>query len=543
MIKDWHKDAIIYAVDVAKFADSDGNGVGDLRGLTAHLPYLAELGVTCIWMLPCYPTPDRDNGYDISNYYGINPNIGSLDDFTALIQKAGENGIQVLLDLVVNHTSSDHPWFKAAERDAGSRLRDYYVWADTPPPIPPDLKGMFPGEESTVWTHNDIAGSFYFHRFYHFEPDLNFANPEVLQEVRQIMDFWLSFGISGFRLDAAAPMVKAKGIPEAHPENPHEVLRGLFGFLQERRPEAVMLGEVDVEPERLQEFMGQGDQMNLLFNFLLNNYLYLGMAREEAEPILRGMGKLPRLPEGCQWANFLRNLDELDLEQLAEDERAEVMDAFAPDPDMRIFGRGIRRRLATMLGGDQRRLELAMSLLFSLPGAPVVIYGDEIGMGDDLSEPGRRAVRAPMQWNGSANAGFSTAKTAELTQPVIKDGPFSFKKINVEAQLNEPTSLLSSVKRFIRLRRQNPAIGSAAFHAADSGNPAVLSHSYNTGSGRLLMLHNLSGEKRGVSIDLGREGRSDMQDLITDGKIALDGGKAELELEGYGYQWYFREGL
>lgn len=536
----WYKNAIIYGVDVDTFQDGNGDGIGDFEGLVQRLDYLAELGVTLIWLLPAYPTPDRDNGYDIQNYYGIDPRFGTLDTFLNFLHRAGEHGIRVLMDLVVNHTSDEHPWFVAARHDASSRFRDYYVWTDIPPAVPLEKGSIFPGQEKTVWTHDQVAGAYYYHRFYHFEPGLNLANPEVRGEICRIMDFWLSFGIAGFRVDAASHMVEPKGIPAAETDAPHQVLKELRRFVESRREGAVLLGEADVQPERIAEFFGEGDELNLLFNFLLNNYLFLGLARQEAEPIERALNLLPSIPHHGHWANFLRNLDEVDLERLTQEEREEVFAEFAPEPEMQIYGRGARRRLAPMLSGDRDRIRMAYSLLFSMPGSPVIVYGDEIGMGDDISLDSRNAVRTPMQWSAEESAGFSDASPERFPRPVITEGSFSASVLNVAAQREDPDSLLNWMKELIRVRRESPEIGWGSVKILATEEPAVFSHRFDWKAGSLVFVHNLSDHSHHLELHL--QLRSPTAPSVVFGNARMNGtgnrGDAfSIELPRYGYLW------
>ena len=437
----------------------------------------------------------------------------------------------------MNHTSDQHPWFEAARRDPASRFRSYYVWADHPAPVPPGAGTIFPGEEDSVWTYDAVAGTYYHHRFYHFQPDLNFTCPDVLDEVERVLDFWLAFGVSGFRIDAASHMVEGPG--SLQPEDPHGILRRFRQFVDERGSEVVLLGEADVEPERLADFFGDGDELTMLFNFVLNNYLFLAFAREDGEPLIRILRQLPALPPSAQWVPFLRNLDEVDLERLSEDERQEVFEPLAPDADMRIFGRGIRRRLAPMLGGDRRRIELAFSLLFTLPGAPMLVYGDEIGMGEDLGVDGRGAVRLPMQWDGSRNGGFSGARKGDLIQPPLADGPFGYKSVNVEAQREDPDSLLHAVRRFVFARRAAPEFGVGSWHLFDTGTSAVVAHRCTGPDGIVAAVHNFSGEEQTVALELtGQRGRR-LYDLFADGDgEAIQDDTLEVTLPPYGYRWF-----
>ncbi|WP_119460779.1 alpha-amylase family protein [Rhodospirillaceae bacterium SYSU D60014] len=537
MDEPWYKNAVFYAVDVALFQDSNGDGIGDFKGLTSRVPYLADLGVTCVWILPSYPSLGRDNGYDVTDYYQIRPQLGTLDDFLEFLHKAGEHGIRVILDLVVDHTSDKHPWFEAARRDEQSRYRDYYIWSHDPPPPPPGQGTIFPGQESSVWSYDDVARAFYYHRFYSFEPGLNVANPDVQDEICRIIDYWLSFGISGFRVDAALHMVEPKLLDSTEAEDPHGILRRFHDFATSRRPNALLLGEVDENPDILEATFGSGNQLDMLFNFYLNNDIFLALAREDSGPVIKALQVLPEPPKTAQWANFLRNLDELDLERLSDEERDEVFKVFAPEDGMRIFGRGIRRRLAPMLNGDQRRIELAFSLLFSLPGAPLFVYGDEIGMGEDLAREGRDAVRTAMQWSDQANAGFSTAAADKLTAPVIDRGDFAYRQVNVANQLESPDSLLSKVRSFIRLRREHHAIGSAAFRLEDTAESSILGHSYKSGKASLILLHNLRGAERKAQIDIVQAEGGRLRDLLSGEEQRLERRTQTVRMEPYGYRW------
>ncbi|YBV94163.1 alpha-amylase family protein (plasmid) [Phyllobacteriaceae bacterium JZ32] len=536
MIQSWWKDAIIYAVDVERFHDGNGDGVGDFKGLTSKLHYIADLGVTCIWLLPFYPSTEEDNGYAITDYFRIDSRFGLFEDFLDFVHRAGEYGIRVIIDLVVHHTSDQHPWFQAARYNEKSRYRDYYVWAHHPPPVAPGEGTIFPGEEDTVWTYDEVARAFYHHRFYHFEPGLNQANPDVRDEIMRIMDFWLSFGIAGFRVDAAAHLLENPLATPSEAEEIPDILRQMYKRATTFKPDVLMLGEVDESPQELEKFF-DGSRLNMMFNFLLDNYLILALAEERAEPIQRGLTLLPQAPSNGQWANFLRNLDEADLERLKPEELEAVFRAFAPEENMRIYGRGLRRRLAPMLGGDEQRLKMAFSLLFAMPGAPLIVYGDEIGMGEDLSQPGRNAVRSPMQWDGSDNGGFSTQK--KLVQPVIRDGPFGFTRVNVEEQLNRPDSLLSFIRQLTKLRRRHKEIQSGAYAILGCKSEHVLALHYKSEDTPLIVLHNLQGEKAKVEIDLPLD-VGPLSSLFGDGGPEFSNGRLRLELEPYGIRWLGR---
>jgi maltose alpha-D-glucosyltransferase/alpha-amylase len=537
----WYKNAIFYAIDVECYLDSNGDGFGDFKGLIRRLDYLADLGVTCLWLLPFYPSPFRDNGYDVSDHYGVDPRLGSPGEFVEFLREARERGLRVIVDLIANHTSDQHPWFRDARRSPGSIYRDYYIWSEEPVDTgkKPIVFSEDDPEDASVWEFDEEAGAWYYHTFYPFQPDLNIANPDVRAEIREIMGFWLQLGVSGFRIDAAPHMIEEKGTEG--PEDPHRVMRTLRRFAASRRGDAVLLAETDVEPEQLRHYFGggDGDEMNVLFNFQLDNYLFLALAREEAEPLRWALRLLPPRPATGQWANFLRNLDELDLERLSEVERQEVYAAFAPKEEMRIYGRGIRRRLAPMLGGDRRRIELAYSLLFTLPGSPLLVYGDEIGLGDDLSLPERWAVRTPMQWSDAPNAGFSAAPAEKLVRPVVAGGDFAYERVNVEAQRRDPESLLNWLREAMRVRRANPVFGWGDCRLVETGHAAVLAHRSEWEGSVVVAVHNLSSKRAQVELNL-PEGEAD--ELVN--LLGPDAGRharlsrGRLELEGYGCRWY-----
>lgn len=532
----WYKRAVIYAVDVELYQDGDGDGVGDFRGLTRRLDHLASLGISCLWLLPFYPSPNRDNGYDIVDHFGVNPRVGTPGDFAEFMRQATARGIRVLIDLVVHHTSDEHPWFRAARSDRQSPYHDYYVWEDATEDHAID--SIFPGVVDEPWTRVDEVGQCYRHIFYPFEPDLNILNPEVREQIHLIMGYWLGIGAAGFRVDAASHLVGRQSLDGGDAE-PHRLLRELRDFVAARRGDGVLLGETDVPPDDLVRYFGDGDQMNLLFNFLLDNYLFLAFARQEAEPIARALRLLPEKPGIGQWANFLRNLDELDLDRLSDDERHEVYAAFAPDPDMRIYQRGIRRRLAPMLGGDRRRLELAYSLLFTLPGTPVIPFGDEIGMGDDLSRPERESVRTPMQWSDEANGGFSAAPSDQLVHPIIQSGPFGYEHVNVQAQWRDPGSLLSWMERALAIRRQYPEFGQGSCEVVETDSAAVLAHEMTWHRNSLVLVHNLAGEDQEAELTLPSEDRARLVDVFGDRLYdPLPIGSRQVTLSPFGYRWF-----
>ncbi|RXZ65414.1 alpha-amylase family protein [Pelagerythrobacter rhizovicinus] len=533
----WYKDAIIYGVDVGLFQDSNGDGIGDFRGLIERLDYIEGLGVNCVWLMPFFRTPGRDNGYDVSDYYAIDPDIGDFGELIEFITCANQRGIRVVLDLVLNHTSDEHPWFEKARNDPESEEHDFYVWSDEPVPPVPGNGPIFPGVEDSVWAKDEVSGKWYYHRFYSFQPDLNHTNQTLREEIDRILRFWLTCGASGFRVDAASHMIEPKGPGDAPLEAGHEVLRQLRSFVDTTAVGAMLIGEADENPDEIASFFGDDDELHALLNFLMTNYLFLALARQEAEPVRFALELLPKIPRDCHWINFLRNHDELDLERLSREQREEVFAAFAPDEDMQIYGRGIRRRLAPMLGGDLKRLKLAYSLLFALPGSPAIIYGDEIGMGEDLSLPGRTAVRTPMQWSDAPGAGFTPAEP--VRQPV-GEGPFGFKKVNVALQDVDAGSLLNWIRDLSGLRRRCREIGSAAPQDLDTGHPAVVAIAYEHGRHTLLTLHNLADRKARAEIDLSSAPSGIGRVIFASQPEALGSAverQQDFELEPYGCRW------
>ncbi|HEY1696901.1 MAG TPA: alpha-amylase family protein [Polyangiaceae bacterium] len=542
MIKDlWYKDAVVYCLHVGTFLDTNGDGVGDLPGVLRRLDYLAGMGVTCVWLLPFQKSPRRDDGYDVSDYYSVDPRYGTLGDFVELTEAARQRGIRVLMDLVVNHTSDQHPWFREARRDRTSRYRGYYVWSKTRPKTA--AEGMvFPGVQKTTWTRDPVAGEYYFHRFYEFQPDLDTHNPEVQAEIRKIMGFWLELGVSGFRMDALPFVIQTKGADRRSVEH-YAMLREMREFLQWRRGDAVILAEANVLPGADMRYFGDdGDRVHMMFNFEANQHLFYGLASGDARPLARALEATRARPATAQWGTFLRNHDELDLGRLTEKQRNAVFEAFGPEPGMQLYDRGIRRRLAPMLQGDRRRLELAYSLMFSLPGTPVLRYGDEIGMGDDLRLRERHAVRTPMQWSTEPNGGFSKARRTVL--PVIRGGPYGYEKVNVAAQRRDVESLLNWTERIIRMRKEVPEIGWGDFRVLDAGDASVLAVCYEWRNNAVLVVHNLRGEGVEVELALGTERGRRLVNLLSEDHSRADAhGKHHVVLEPYGYRWYRVGGL
>ncbi|HSJ45310.1 MAG TPA: alpha-amylase family protein, partial [Euzebyales bacterium] len=486
----WWKHAVIYCLDVETFYDSDGDGIGDFAGLTQCVDYFAGVGVTCIWLMPFYPSPNRDDGYDLSDHYAIDHRLGTFGDFTEFMRTARDRGIRVIADLVVNHTSSDHPWFRSAREDPGSRYRDYYVWRDEIPEEGPH-EVVFPGEQEGAWTWDATAGQYYHHRFLEHQPDLNVANTEVRDEIRKVIGFWLAQGLSGFRVDAVPFFLETEGIAEEMEIAPHDYLRDLCEFLTRRTGEAIMLGEVNVAPDQLGRFFGDedGDELQMLFNFPAMQALYVSLARGVAQPFIDALRSLPAAPAASQWASFVRNHDELTLDKLTDDERQEVFEAFGPEEDMQIYGRGLRRRLPPMLAGEEDRIRLVYSLMFAMPGTPTIFYGEEIGMGENLAVEGRRSVRTPMQWTDEPSAGFSTADPGDLRRP-LPGGEYGPEHVNVRAQRRDPGSLLNWFERMIRLRRETPEVGWGDWTILDIGARGLVAIRYDWQGATLVTVHN-----------------------------------------------------
>jgi maltose alpha-D-glucosyltransferase / alpha-amylase len=538
----WYKEAVIYCVEVDSFQDSNGDGCGDLPGLTSRLDYLARLGITCLWLNPVHPSPLRDNGYDVSDYYAVDPRLGTLGDFAELAAQARERGIRLLLDLVVNHTSNEHPWFVSARSDPRSPYRDWYVWSSTEPA---DRRQgiVFPGEQTETWTWDDEAAAWYFHRFYDFQPDLNWANPAVRDEIRKVMSFWLQMGVSGFRIDAA-PFVLEQVTPDVDPgPQDFKILDDWRQDVQWQTGDAVLLCEANVGPNDIAKYTaaapdGPNDRAHMMFSFGLNAQLWLALARCDAEPIVQAIRALPALPPMAQWATFLRNHDELDLSRLTAEQRDDAMKAFAPKREMRIYERGIRRRLAPMLRGDRRRIELAYSLQFSMPGTPVLRYGEEIGMGEDLALPGRNSIRTPMQWDAGPGAGFSTADAASFVRPIRTRGTYAARRVNVRGQSRDERSLLRWFEQLVRVLRECPEIGVGTPAVLDLPLPrSVLVHRFDAPEGAVLLLHNLAD--RAVTIDLSAvDAGPQTYEVFSDAAYEpLRRDVSAVPLNGWGYRW------
>jgi maltose alpha-D-glucosyltransferase/alpha-amylase len=528
----WYKNAIVYSLDVETYLDANGDGWGDFEGLSRRLDYLDALGVDAVWLAPFQPSPRRDDGYDVADYFGVDPRFGSGGDFVEFMREADSRGIRVLIDLVVNHTSDRHPWFRAA-RDRESPFHDWYVWSKR---RPANWRSgvVFPGVQKRTWTFDRVAREYFFHRFYDFQPDLDMDNPRVREEVRRIMGFWLQLGVAGFRVDAV-PFVLEKPPRGRSKQRIHfEYLREFREFLQWRVGDAVLLGEANVPPEESLAYFASDDGLHLMFNFWVNQHLFLALAAADARPLAQALRATRKLPQTAQWAHFLRNHDELDLGRLAAADRALVFEQFGPERSMQLYGRGLRRRPAPMLG-DVRRLQLAHSLVLSLPGTPVLRYGDEIGRGEDLRLKERAAIRTPMQWSDERNAGFSTT-AGTLVRPVVDRGMFAYEHVNVEQQRRDPDSLLRWTARMMRLRKQCPEIGWGEWRSVAAGARSVLALEYRWRGNTIVCVHNVSGEQCEAKLRLGGGALSNLVEVE---RLEADGrGVHRVPLEPFGYRWF-----
>ena len=516
----WYKQAVFYEVIVRAFYDSDGDGHGDLRGLMQKLDYIQHLGVDCIWLLPIYPSPLRDDGYDIADYYNVLATYGNLDDFKALVEAVHARGMRIITDLVLNHTSDQHPWFKAALADRNSPYRDYYVWSDSDQKYK-DARIIFLDTEKSNWTWSEPAGQFYWHRFYASQPDLNFDNPAVRAEMLNVMRFWLDMGIDGFRTDAVPYLFEREGTNCENLPETHAYLKELRRFMDEHYTGRILLCEANQWPEDVRPYFGDGDEFHMGFHFPAMPRIFLSLRAGNASSLMDILNRTPAIPENCQWCTFLRNHDELTLEMVTPEEREYMWRAYAPEPRMRL-NLGIRRRLAPLLDNDPRKIGLANSLLFTLPGSPILYYGDEIGMGDNIQLFDRNGVRTPMQWSAERNAGFSSAASEKLYAPLIDDIDNSYKAVNVAVEENDPDSLLSFIRKLITMRKRSPALVHGTFNWVQPGvNPPVAAYLRECPEQTVLALHNLSSQSQPFAMALPKSGI--VKDLLSGETIAADG--------------------
>lgn len=538
MIEDlWYKNTIIYSLDLETFMDGNGDGVGDFEGLCSKLDYLHALGVETIWLAPFQPTPNKDNGYDIQDFYGVDPRHGTNGEFVAFMHKAKKLGIKVIIDLVVNHTSDQHPWFKNSRSSKDAKLRDWYIWADKRPSN--WNEGMvFPGVQKSTWTKDPKTKSYYFHRFYDFQPDLNTDNPAVRDEISRIMGYWLQLGVDGFRVDAVPFILESQSPGTKNPPMHFEYLKEMRRFLQWRKGDSVLLGEANVLPEESIQYFGEkGDGIHLMFNFYVNQYLFHALASGEATSLIKALEETRISFNGSQWAQFLRNHDELDLGRLNEEEKKLVFEKFGPKKEMHLYDRGIRRRLSPMLGSRQET-ELAYSLMFSMPGTPVLRYGDEIGMGDNLKLDERDAVRTPMQWSGEKNSGFSDAE--KLVHPVLDEGFYSYKHINVENQRRDPESLLNWMTSMIRLRKECVEIGWGEWSVLKTKYTHILALKYKWKEKSVVVIHNFDEHPCELVLSEKDVETRRLIDLINNNIESISDEKKRhtIILEPFGYRWF-----
>ncbi len=496
----WFKRATFYEVYIRGFADGNDDGIGDFRGLAEHLDYLQWLGVDCVWLLPMYASPLRDGGYDISDFYALHPDYGTLENFRAFVEGAHQRGIRVIADLVLNHTSIDHDWFQEARSSRDSPRRDWYVWSDTDDRYR-DARVIFVDTETSNWTWDPVAGQYYWHRFFSHQPDLNYDNPDVRDEMIAIMKYWFNYGLDGFRLDAVPYLFEREGTNCENLPETHAFLRRVRSEVEQLYPDRVLLAEANQWPSDVVQYFGAGDECHMAFHFPVMPRMFMAMRRENAQPIVDIVEETPPIPANAQWGLFLRNHDELTLEMVTDDERDYMYQEYARDPQMKL-NLGIRRRLAPLLDNGRDDMELAVAILFSLPGSPVLYYGDEIGMGDNVYLGDRDGVRTPMQWSGDRNGGFSRADFARLYLPPLMDPVHGFQAVNVEAQLRTPTSLLRWTQRFIALRRQHRVFGLGSYEVLRPENTRIFAHVRQYEGEIVLCVHNLARSAQAVELDL-----------------------------------------
>jgi len=497
----WYKDAIIYELPVKSFCDGNEDGVGDFQGLHEKLDYLQNLGVTCLWLLPFFPSPLKDDGYDIADYVNVHPSYGTLDDFKKFLQAAHERGLQVVIELVLNHTSDQHPWFqRARSAPPGSPERDYYVWSDTDQ-LYQQARIIFVDAERSNWTWDPVAQAYYWHRFFQHQPDLNYDNPAVVREMLAVLDFWLDLGVDGFRIDAVPYLVERDNTSCENLPETHAIMKAIRAHIDARAPGRMLLAEANQLPADVRAYFGDGDQCHMAYHFPVMPRIFMALHLEDRQPITDVMEQTPPIPDSCQWALFLRNHDELTLEMVTDDERDYMYLAYSMDPQARL-NLGIRRRLAPLVGNSRPRIELLVGLLFSFPGTPIIYYGDEIGMGDNLYLGDRNGVRTPMQWTGDRNAGFSRADPARLYSPVVMDPVYGYPAVNVEAQESDAASLLYWMRNMIRLRKLFKVFGRGTMEFLSPANRKVLAYLRRYREGVILCVANLSRTVQPAELDL-----------------------------------------
>lgn len=532
----WYKNAIFYELNVRAFYDSDNDGHGDLLGLLQKLDYLRDLGVDCIWLQPFYPSPMKDDGYDISDYMSILPEYGTVEHLRQLLEAAHARDMRVIADLVMNHTSDQHPWFQAARSSRSSPYRDYYVWSDTDQKYK-DARIIFLDTEPSNWSWDNQAGQYYWHRFYASQPDLNFDSPAVQEEIVQVMRYWLDLGLDGFRADAVPYLFEREGTNCENLPETHAYLKRLRRLIEQHYPGRILLCEANQWPEDVRPYFGDGDEFHMGFHFPLMPRIFLALHKEDITPVVKILEQTPTIPETCQWCTFLRNHDELTLEMVTEEERQQLWEAYAPEPRMRL-NLGIRRRLAPLLDNHKGRIALANSLLFSLPGAPIIYYGDEIGMGDDIWLFDRNGVRTPMQWDSGLNAGFSKADPQRLYSPVISRADFDPLSVNVQSQLADPSSLFHIIRRMIAVRKSQPSLCEGEFTWAETTSRSVAAYWRTSANDRILVINNLSAHRQEISVACPQGNCLSPTELFTDKEInGVEPGLLRVELEPFKYMW------
>jgi maltose alpha-D-glucosyltransferase/alpha-amylase len=534
----WYKDAIIYQLHVKSFCDGNGDGIGDFQGLLRRLDYIEALGVTCLWLLPFFASPLRDDGYDVADYRQIHPDYGTLEDFQTFLQAAHQRGMQVIVELALNHTSDRHAWFQRARlAPPGTRERDYYVWSDTDQKYA-QARIIFLDTEKSNWSWDAEARAYYWHRFFSHQPDLNYDNPVVLQEILGALDFWLSMGVDGLRLDAVPYLVEREGTSCENLPETHAVIRAIRRHIDVHYASRMLLAEANQWPADVRQYFGEGDECHMAYHFPLMPRLFMAIHQEDRFPITDVLARTPPIPDACQWALFLRNHDELTLEMVTEEERDYMYLAYTADPEARL-NLGIRRRLAPLLGNDRRRIELMTALLFSLPGTPIIYYGDEIGMGDNIQLGDRHGVRTPMQWSADRNAGFSPAKPERLYSPVVADPVYSYQAVNVAAQQDDPASLLHWMRNMVGLRKLFHVFGRGSLEFLEPENRKVVAHLRQYQDDLILCVANLSRFAQPVALELSRlAGLTPVEMLGYTAFPPIDHEPYRLTLGAYGYYWF-----
>ena len=533
----WYKDAVFYEVYVRAFFDSNGDGHGDLAGLTQKLDYIQDLGADCIWLLPTYPSPLKDDGYDIADYYGVHPDFGTLEDFKALIDEVHARGMRIITDLVLNHTSDQHLWFQEARRDPNSPYRNYYVWSDSKERYK-EARIIFLDTEDSNWAWDEAAGQYYWHRFYSSQPDLNYDNPKVRQEMFDALKFWLDMGIDGFRADAIPYLYEREGTNCENLPETHAFIKEVRAFMDEHYPECILLGEANQWPEDVRPYFADGDELHMNFHFPIMPRIFMALEQGDVSSLKEILARTPEIPQNAQWCIFLRNHDELTLEMVEEEERQWMWEVYAPEERMRL-NQGIRRRLAPLFNNDIRKLLLANSLLLTLPGSPIIYYGDEIGMGDNIWLDDRNGVRTPMQWDSSKNGGFSNVLNGSLYAPLIASEGYDQSSVNVTEQTKKAGSLLNQIKHMISIRKAHPAFGRGEFSwEVFTTNSSIAAYSRTYEDDRIIVMQNVSAKEQSLILNLKTLDATSLQDLLTSQKLRGENDQINITLSAFEYHWY-----